>query len=68
MSFQTVGWQHCFAAQRTVHPVLLKALDHAVHVNGMPARRHMRWFDGMEQILQAYGAVGVEPIGLAHMI
>ena len=28
----------------------------------------MRWFDGMEQILQADGAVGVELLGLAPMI
>jgi hypothetical protein len=66
--FQSVGRQHGFSAQRAAYPVLLKAVHHAVNVNGMPACRHMRWFDGMEQILQADGAVGVELLGLAPMI
>jgi hypothetical protein len=46
----------------------MQALDHAVNVNGMPACRHMRRFDGMEQIFQADGAVGVKPIRFTHVI
>jgi hypothetical protein len=66
--FHALGRKHRFSAQRAAHPVLLKAVHHAVNVNGMPACRNVCWFDGMEQILQADGAVSMELLGLAPMI
>ena len=39
-----------------------------MRVNGMPARRHVCRFSGMEQIFQADGAVGVETFSFAQMI
>ena len=65
---QSVGRQHGFPAQRTAHSVLLKAVEHAAHMHGMPARQHVCGFGGMEQIFQAHGAVRVEPIRLARVI
>jgi hypothetical protein len=65
---QAVGRNHGFPAQRTACPVLLQTVHHAVHVNGVPARRHVRGFDRMEQILQTNGAVGVELLGLAAVV
>ena len=37
-------------------------------MNGVPARRHVRGFYRMEQILQTDGAVGVELLGLAPVV
>ena len=39
-----------------------------MRVYGVPARRHVRGFDRMEQIFQAHGAVGVELLGLAPVV
>jgi hypothetical protein len=66
--FHALGRQHGFSAQRAAQPVLLHAAYEAMRVNGMPACRNVRWFDGMEQIFQADGAVGVELPGLALVI
>jgi hypothetical protein len=65
---QAVGRNHGFPAQRTACPVLLQTVHHAVHVNGVPARRHVCGFDRMEQIFQTDGAVGVELLGLAAVV
>jgi hypothetical protein len=63
-----VGWQHGFPAQRTTCAVLLHAAYEAMRVNGMPTRRNGCRFYRIKQILQADGAVGVEPFGLTPMI
>jgi hypothetical protein len=68
VSLQIVGRQHGFPTRWATQPVLLHAANKAVRVNGMPACRNVNGFNGVEQIFQADGAVGVELLGLAPVI